>query len=187
MPDPTDADVIAASWRDPRRFEDIFARHYRSIYRYLALRVGPDEAGDLASEVFIRAFARRRRYRLDHPNALPWLFGFAANLVREHRRSHGRRARAHARLAGRLRPSIDDHEAEDATDRAAAALESPALHRALAALPEPELSTLLLAALGDLTYREIAEATGVPIGTVRSRLARARRRARELLELDRTR
>lgn len=186
MPSPTDADVIAASWHDPRRFEDIFHRHYRSIFRYLALRVGPDEAGDLASEVFVRAFARRRRYRLDRPNALPWLFGFAANLVREHRRGRRRRLQAYARFAGRLRAVVDDHETDAATERAWAALQSPGLRRALAALPEPELSTLLLAALGDLTYREIAAATGVPIGTVRSRLARARRRARELLELDRS-
>ena len=187
MPARTDADIIAASWRDPERFEEIYQRHYRSIYRYLLLRVGANDAADLANEVFIRAFSRRRRFKLEHPNALPWLFGFAANLVREQRRGHGRRVRAHARLAGSIRPGVGDDEADAASDRADAALRSPALREALAALPEPELTTLLLAALGDLTYREIAAATGVPIGTVRSRLARARRRARELLEPDRSR
>lgn len=187
MPTRTDADIIAASWRDPERFEEIFDRHYRSIYRYLLIRVGTNDAADLANEVFIRAFARRRRFKLDHPNALPWLFGFAANLVREQRRGQGRRLRAHARWAGTFRPGTGGHEADDASERADAALRSPALREAMAALPEAELTTLLLAALGDLTYREIAAATDVPIGTVRSRLARARRRARELLEPDRSR
>ncbi len=187
MPARTDADIIAASWRDPERFEEIFERHYRSIYRYLLVRVGVDDAGDLANEVFIRAFSRRRRFKLEHTNALPWLFGFAANVVREQRRGRGRRLRAHARLAGTLRPALGDHEADEATHRADAALRSPALREAMAALSEAELTTLLLAALGDLSYREIAEATDVPIGTVRSRLARARQRARELLELDRPR
>jgi RNA polymerase sigma factor (sigma-70 family) len=142
--------------------------------------VGKETAEDLAVETFVLAFRRRRAYDHAHESARPWLFGIATNLLRHHRRSESRRLLAYARtgvdpIAG------PDHGFEEAEDRAVVRRAGPAVARALAALRPEERDVLLLYAWGDLTYAEVAAAVGVPVGTVRSRLARARGRLRELL------
>ena len=166
---PSDADVIAASVDDAQAFVAIFDRHFRTIHGYLARRVGHEPAGDLAAETFTRAFDMRGRYDMARPDALPWLYGIATNVLARQRRGEERRLRALARMprpdeADQLSPGID-------ADVAAA----------LAALPQREREVLLLFAWGELTYEEIALALDAPIGTVRSRLSRARERARALL------
>ena len=98
MEEVTDARVIARSLDEPAVFAALFDRHYDSVHRYLARRVGPDIAAELASETFTTAFDVRRRYDPGRSDARPWLFGIATNLVRHHRRSEGRRLRAYARL-----------------------------------------------------------------------------------------
>jgi RNA polymerase sigma-70 factor (ECF subfamily) len=173
----SDAEVIAASLEDGARFAEIFDRHFAEIDRYLARRVGRVLGDEIASEVFVIAFRSRGRYDAAAPDARPWLFGIAANLARRHWRTERRRLRAYARTG--VDPLYDDAAAIDRRLDALAA--GPALARALAGLRPAEREALLLFAWADLSYEEIAAASGVPIGTVRSRLSRARGRVRELL------
>lgn len=178
MDDRTDAQVIAASHGDPTVFALVFDRHYDSVHRYLARRVGIDLADDLAAETFTTAFDVRRRYGTEYPDARPWLFGIATNLVRHHRRGEARRLRAYARLD---RPAEAEGGLEGVDARLDAERMGPALAEALTRLSDGDRDTLLLFAWADLRYEEIAVALRVPVGTVRSRLNRARRRLRELL------
>jgi RNA polymerase sigma factor (sigma-70 family) len=108
----------------------------------------------------------------------PWLYGIATNLLRRHVRVEERRCRSLARAAAADRPPTAGGEAEDRLD--AQALRRP-LAAALATLNRGDRDVLLLTAWADLTYAEIATVLDIPIGTVRSRLNRARRLTREWL------
>ena len=150
-------------------FEELFEREFDSVYGYLARRVGPELGRDLASETFTRAFAARKRYDPARGDARPWLYGIASNLLRRHYRDEERRLSALARLDIR---------------REAAPPEESRLAAALATLPPEERDALLLFAWADLGYEEIATVLEVPVGTVRSRLHRARARVRAALERE---
>lgn len=153
-------------------------RHQRIIFGYLARRVGRDIAEDVTSETFTRAFAMRERFDQSRSDARPWLFGIATNLLRNHARSEVRQLRAYART-GAQDVSHDDHDASHA--RLDAEVRSPQLAAALAALKPGDREALLLYAWHDLPYEDVAEALGIPVGTVRSRLNRARRIVQEHL------
>jgi RNA polymerase sigma-70 factor (ECF subfamily) len=175
----SDADIIRRSWGDADAFEEIFNRHYRVIYRHVARRAGPDVAADVASEVFVRAFAARDRFKTEYASARPWLFGIATNLLRQHFRGSRRASAAIWRVVGRESTRTpDDTAASDA--RVDAEALGGKIQSGLDALRQGDRDVLLLYAWEDLSYKEIATALGIPIGTVRSRLARARRRFREL-------
>ena len=175
--DLSDADVIAASLDDPVRFGAIFDRHATVLHRYLVRRLGADEADGMLGEIFRIAFEKRATYDLDRPLARPWLYGIATNLVSKHRRGEARRMRAVARLAGqRLAPVDLADRVSDVVDASAQWL---LVAEAVTALPEPERDALVLHVWESLSYAEIADALGVPVGTVRSRLNRARSRLRE--------
>lgn len=173
----SDAAVIAASLDDGTGFGEIFDRYFVEIDRYLARRVGWVLADEIAAEVFVIAFRSRGRYDPAAADARPWLYGIAANLARRHWRTERRRLRAYARTG--IDPLCDD--IGDLDRRVDALAAGPALAAALAALRPGEREALLLFAWGDLSYEEIAVALSVPVGTVRSRLSRARGRMRELL------
>jgi RNA polymerase sigma-70 factor (ECF subfamily) len=126
------------------------------------------------------AFERRATYDCARENARPWLYGIATNLLSRHRRSEMRRIRATARLRSRQGPS------DDPADAVAASVDAqqlwPRVADALALLTEEERDALLLFVWEELSYQEIAAALDVPVGTVRSRLNRAREHLRELGE-----
>lgn len=176
----SDAEVILASGNDPQQFTAIFDRHFDAIYRYIRRRIGELDADDLTAETFTVAFSARGRYDARRPNALPWLYGIATNLVRHHRRSEERRLQAYARAP----VGVVEADLDAAMDRMEASAAVPALIDALLRLRRDDRDVLLLFAWADLSYQEIAEALGTPIGTVRSRLNRARRIVRELLGAD---
>jgi RNA polymerase sigma-70 factor (ECF subfamily) len=171
----TDAGVIRRSWEDPEAFAELFDRHADDIHRYAAWRLGADAADDLLAETFAQAFQHRRRYDVARSDARPWLYGIATNLVARHRRSEARRLRALAREA----PPAG---AEPMADRVAARLSARAacgeVAEALAAMPAKQRDVVLLVAWAELEYEEVAHALGVPLGTVRSRLSRARKKLR---------
>jgi RNA polymerase sigma-70 factor (ECF subfamily) len=177
-PPATDAAVIEQSWAEPERFEAIFRRHFGRIHQYLAARVGGRIADDLAAEVFTIAFAQRQRYDLARDCARPWLYGIATNLVGNYRRQEQRRYRALARADAQAVASSDE---DLVADRVSAAAARPALAAALAGLGSGDRDVLLLVAVAGLDNREVALALGIPHGTVRSRLSRARQRLRESL------
>ena len=177
-PPEADAVVIEQSWAEPERFAAIFERYFGQIHQYLARRVGDRSADDLAAEVFVVAFAQRQLYDLARDCARPWLYGIATNLIGTHRRQERRFYHALARTdAGWVSPSDEDQVA----DRVSASAAGPALAAALAALDAGDRDVLLLIAVAGLDYQEVAQALGIPYGTVCSRLNRARRRLREAL------
>jgi RNA polymerase sigma factor (sigma-70 family) len=175
---PTDGELIARSVSEPEHFATLFDRHAASVHRYLGRRVG-DLADDLLSETFLIAFRRRAAYRPEHVEVRPWLIGIATNVVRGHVRSEQRRYRAVARAASERAPSGNVPDESD--DRIAAASMRAPLAAALAGLKTRDRDVLLLFAYAQLSYEEIATVLDVPIGTVRSRLNRARRQTRAAL------
>jgi RNA polymerase sigma factor (sigma-70 family) len=178
----TDAELVVASLREPPRFALLFDRHARAVHRYVASRVRLSDVDDVVSETFVIAFRTRYRYDPAYENARPWLLGIATNVLHQHRRSETRRL---VRLRAFVHTSDSDVDlAESVSAAVDDAAESDRVFRALAHLGERHRDVLLLAASGDLSYEEIARALGIPIGTVRSRLSRARLRLRELLAPD---
>lgn len=178
----SDAKLISASHADPEAFATIFERHFTSINRYLRRRTERTVADELAAECFLIAFRRRKDYDTSRSTAKPWLFGIATNLLKAHRRQEHRALEAHARTDFDV--SSSDPDAIDA--RIDAQARGPELAAALRSLKPDDRDALLLFALADLTYAEIADALGVPVGTVRSRIHRARHQVRELLPRHRT-
>jgi len=174
----SDGEVIDSSLTDPGQFAVLFDRHARSVHRYLSRRVG-DLADDLLSETFLIAFRRRASYRAVHVEVRPWLLGIATHLVQGQQRAEQRRLRALSRTSspGHALPTDDD----DLSDRLAAQSLRGTLAAALAGLKPADRDVLLLFAWEQLTYEEIANVLDVPIGTVRSRLHRARRQTRTAL------
>jgi len=173
-----DAAVIRDSLAEPDRFAELYDRYAAQLYRYAYRRVGAGPAEDVVAETFLAAFQKRGSYDQARPDARPWLFGI---LTRELARHH-RAERAHLRALSRAVPEHPDAgPADRVADRVAAHESRPALASALAALAAGDRDVLLLVAWGDLSYEETAAAMGIAIGTVRSRLHRARRKVRAAL------
>lgn len=168
---PNDADLLARSVPEPALFGELYERHGLAVRRYIVRRIGDLAGEDLAADVFVRAFRARGRYRAERDSALPWLLGIANNVIADHRRLERRRLAALARLAGDQ--SGHTHPAGETLD--------PQLVAALRRLPTVERDTLLLVVWGELTQEEAASALAVPIGTVSSRITRARKRLATVL------
>ena len=159
-----DGGAIARSLHDPEAFAEVFDRHFAFVHRYIGRRVGRQLADDLAAQTFTVAFSHRGRYRDDLGTARPWLLGIATNLMRAAGRGDQRVASIVERLGGEATASRSQVN-DDADDGR--------LADALAKLQPDQREALLLHALGDLTYLEVAEALEIPVGTVRSRISRA--------------
>lgn len=162
----TDAQLLRRSISEPAFFGALYERHGVAVRRYVISRVGLGSGDDLAAEAFIRAFRGRERCRAEGGSALPWLLGVANNVIGDHRRIEKRRLAALERLFA--------DERELAT-HPAVGLTSEVVH-ALRRLPATDRDTLLLLVWGELSRDEVATALGVPIGTVDSRISRARKR-----------
>jgi RNA polymerase sigma-70 factor (ECF subfamily) len=172
----SDAAIIVASRKDPARFAEIFDRHWPTIHRYCVGRAGA--AGeDIASETFRVALDSCRRFDRTREDATPWLFGIATNLLRRSLRTESRQARALQRLKPREGADLSD----DTLDRLEAEALGAQVAEALRGLSAVYRDTLLLHVWGELTYEQIAEAMFVSVGTVRSRIHRARAAVRSTL------
>jgi RNA polymerase sigma-70 factor (ECF subfamily) len=176
----SDAAHLARSLSEPTAFEPIFDRHFGAVHRYLHRRAGRDLADELAAETFALAFARRENCRASG-SVLPWLYGIATNVLHRHRRAERRQLRAYSR-SGVDRWAAYEDEADARIDGSAL---DARLAGALAAMRPRERDALLLYAVADLSYEEVALALDVPVGTVRTWLHRARATAqRELAAAD---
>jgi RNA polymerase sigma-70 factor, ECF subfamily len=177
-PDADDAGLIAESLGQPERFGELYDRHAAVLHRYAARRVGDDLADDLVAATFLAAFRARVRYDQARPDARPWLFGILTKEISRQHRTESARWRALARSApDRPADGLADQVAADVSAQAQRAV----LAGALAGLAPADRSVLLLIAWGDLSYEETAQALGIPVGTVRSRLSRARVQVRAAL------
>lgn len=167
-----DSELIERSLVDGVSFEGVFDRHYSTIFRFFRARAGLDAAEDLASETFLIAFRRRGSYDLTSPDAAPWLFGIAVNLLRSHWRVEEKQQRAYVRVAAQ--PGEESRRAELGESNGHVA-------GALLGLSEQDRDLIVLFAWAELSYEELAIALDLPVGTVRSRLSRVRARLRDRL------
>jgi RNA polymerase sigma-70 factor (ECF subfamily) len=176
--DADDASVIRLSRNEPERFETVFHRHAPQITRYVTRRLGPGPAEDIVAETFLLAFQQRESYDLGRPDARPWLYGIATNLIRRH-------VRDEVRLLRMLERTGVDPVTESFTERVDSRISADALSRRLAAtiagLPAKHRDVLLLLAWTELTYDQVGQALGVSAGTVRSRMNRTRAKLRRTL------
>jgi RNA polymerase sigma-70 factor (ECF subfamily) len=164
---------------DAAAFGLLFERHAGRIYNYCFRRTADWAlAEDLTSATFLLAWRGLGRGSLRADSALPLLFGIATNVLRNQRRSLRRARDAFARLP--LPTAAEPDFAEEAAIRADDQAAMRELLALFARLPRREQDVLALCEWSDLSYEDTAAALGIPIGTVRSRLARGRRRLREL-------
>jgi RNA polymerase sigma factor (sigma-70 family) len=183
---PDDAALIERSRDDPEAFAVVYDRHAALLHRYVARRLGDAAAEDVVADTFLDAFRGRDRYDLSVGDARPWLYGIAANLIGKRSRAEVRMLRAYARSGAD--PVLNAAHATRCADVIAEAdsrIVSAAVRRklatALAGLPAGDRDVLLMVAWADLSYAEVAAALRIPVGTVRSRLHRARTRIRAAL------
>jgi RNA polymerase sigma factor (sigma-70 family) len=176
-----DRALIERSFGEPAAFAEVYDRHAREIFRFVARRLGEQAAEDVIAETFLAAFRRRDRYDPARADVRPWLYGIAIRLIGKHRRSELRMLRAVARAG--IDP-ISDGDLGPAEDRVIAAGMRRELAAALAGLSTAARDVLLLVAWADLSYEEVAAALEIPVGTVRSRLSRARSHVRETLAAE---
>ncbi|WP_051864905.1 RNA polymerase sigma factor [Streptomyces griseus] len=180
---PDEGDLLARSARDPAAFETLVTRHSVALHGYLTRRA-PTAADDLLSEVWLQAYASRRTFDQARGTVRTWLFGVARNVLATHwRRTARERSRTEPEPPGRGPAENDPWHAVD--QRLDAAALAPLVRRTLAELPHVERELLLLVAWEQLTPTEAAAVLGIPPGTARSRLHRARGRLREALDTAR--
>lgn len=170
-----DNEVIERSAHEPAVFALLFDRHAKVVYRYAAQRLGDSLAEDVMSETFLVAFERRSSFDPTVVDARPWLLGIATRLMRKHARVE---ATAWRGMAAELAAQVASDFIEQAGSRIDAERLTRRLAKALRRLSDTDRDTLLLYAWADLSYSAIATAMNVPVGTVRSRLSRARRQLR---------
>jgi len=172
--DPSDGEVIADSLLGhPEVFADIVRRHSNVVHGYLARRAGRETADELLGEVRLRAFRSRHTYDGRSPSARPWLYGVARNTLRAHWRLN--------RLDGAGEAELIDDPWPDVDARLDALQQGPVLRDALGTLDPDDREVLLLVAWEHLAPAEIAVSLGVPSGTVRWRLHRARKQLQNRL------
>lgn len=170
-----DDDRPDLSGAHPRQaFGRLFDLHARPLHRYLARRAG-EVADDLVAETFLVALQIRNEYDPARGTARAWLYGIATNLLRRHVRQEVRGLRATARVLG---TTDDEGHANRVADRIDAETQTRRLAGALAELDVGDRDVLLLTSWAGLNSNEVAEALDIPVGTVRSRLHRVRRRLR---------
>lgn len=162
---------------DADAFAELFRRHAKPIYNYCFRRLASwSAAEDALSIVFLEAW-RRRDKELPPDKVLPWLYGIATNVTRNWRRSQRRFRAALARVP---EAGVEADFADDADERVDDERRMRQVLAALSQLPPREQDVFVLCAWLDLSYEDAALALGIPIGTVRSRLSRARQHLREL-------
>lgn len=174
-----DAACIAASADDPNAFGELYDRHAPAVFRYVRSRLGPD-ADDVVGDTFVIAFRTRARFDASRGrSALPWLLGIATNAIAKRR---------DAELRWLRRPPLEP-DAPDRSDEADARIDgerlAPWLRDALDRLRSGDRDALLLHVVSDLSVEDVARSLGVPAGTVKSRLHRARRVLAAQLEVHR--
>ncbi|WP_235511262.1 RNA polymerase sigma factor [Agromyces sp. Root81] len=178
-----DNEVIRRSADEPAVFGVLFDRHATSIHRYAARRLGQQAADDVMAETFLVAFERRAAFDVGVADARPWLFGIATTLMKQRARLE---AKAWKGMVAALAAEITPDALERSDEQIDAERMSRRLASALRALHARDRDALLLYAWGDLDYEGVAAALGIPVGTVRSRLNRARRRLRGAVGADPT-
>jgi RNA polymerase sigma-70 factor, ECF subfamily len=158
----------------------LYARYGPALHRYCASRVGQSAAEDVVAETFLRAHEMRGAFDAERGTVQAWLFGIA---IHRRRRDEVRGLRALARTG--VDPLVEEGHADRAIDRADATRLSRVVAAAMAKLPQRQRDVLLLYAVAQLEYGEIATTLGIPLGTVQSALFRARVKIRAAVSAGR--
>lgn len=167
----TNYDDVAGIGTDPDVFEAFYRRHLDPVQRFVARRVDdPHTAADLTADVFLAVIDAAAAYRPELGPPRAWVFGITRNVVQGEHRRRARQLRAFGRSAGRR------VLAADAVERAVERIDAEREARGLQALPAGLRSVLELVVVDQLTVSEAAAVLGIPAGTARVRLHRARRR-----------
>lgn len=171
-----DLAVRGESWA----FGELFERHHNAVYNYCFRRTASWEmAEDLTSQVFLETWRGRCAAGLTIDSLLPWLLGVASRLT-----SHEWRSRARLATARRRAPAltaVPDH-ADSVAGRVDDERRMARVLDAIRRLPRREQDVLALCVFAEQDYESAATALGIPIGTVRSRLSRARNHLRQIIE-----
>ncbi len=159
--------ALAAGRGDRTALEEFIRSTQSDVWRFIAHRASPARADDLTQETYLRALGSLRRFEA-RASARAWLLSIARYVCADEIRA----AMARPRVAA-------DADWEAAADRrrsasSPAAIEFAELRIMLAALPEDRREALVLTQLLGLSYEEAAQVCGCPVGTIRSRVARAR-------------
>lgn len=173
MEEPDPHVIRAAKAGDLQAFEGLVRRYQGDVYRFvLHLARDPTVAEDITQDAFVRAFRFLKRYRGDS-RFTTWLFSIARNCVHDEFRRAGRRLR--------LNESVEAHELPEARADPSAGIE---VRDALATLPHELLESVVIIDMFGFSYREAAQLTGTPEGTLKSRAHRARERLVSILGPD---
>ena len=163
---------------DESAFREVVERTHATVFRLAcALAADHDEAADVTQETYVRAWSRRGELR-DPAAVLGWLGRIARNVAHDRRRSWWSRVRAPLSTA-----DLATDPVAAADDQLSAAEDARAVRRALRLLPEKQRVVLTLSEVEGMSYEEIAELLEVPVGTVESRLHRARGALAKRLQL----
>lgn len=167
----SDADIIRNSIADPNTFEDIFHRHYKTIYNYFSRRVEKEVIEELASSVFVKAFEIRNKFDTTKENSLPWLYGISSNILNTSRRTKNR-------YQVKQKRAFEFYKQDAISNDKNLLFEDKKINdvisEALLKLKKADLEVVLLFIWEQLTYQEIASTLKIPIGTVKSRMNRAK-------------
>ncbi|MER7315768.1 RNA polymerase sigma factor [Streptomyces halstedii] len=165
---------------DREAFAALYEEYARTVYNH-AYRLTGDwsTAEEVMSDTFLTAWRTRHQVEPEGDSLRPWLLGIATNKARNANRGTGRRL---AFLARRPAPEPVADIADTTAGRIDDARRIAAVQQALGRLRRQEREVLALCVWSGLDYAQAAEALGVPVGTVRSRLSRARTRLRRLTE-----
>jgi RNA polymerase sigma factor (sigma-70 family) len=168
-----DADLWDLSASDREAFGEIFRRHARAVFAICYWRTGDAAtAEDVTSVVFLEAWRRRDLVVLEQRSALPWLLGVANHTSRNATRSIRRYTHALKRLDGHRELPTND----EVVDRIDAETSLKLVNDIARDLSEQEREIVLLVFWSGLSYEETSVALGIPVGTVRSRVSRTRRK-----------
>jgi RNA polymerase sigma factor (sigma-70 family) len=159
---------------EPTDLAVVFEKYARDLLRYATQRAGQQVAEDIVAQTFLVAYEQRQRFDPERGELLPWLYGICSNLLRRHKRAEIRALRA---LAATDLSTVDS----GAEDRLDARRTVAKVAGVLAKLPRRQREVLLLFAIAELSYEEIAAALAIPLGSVRSALHRARAKVRKAL------
>jgi RNA polymerase sigma-70 factor (ECF subfamily) len=186
---PDDSVLISRSQRGDRQaFDDLIRKHEKRAYQYaFRLTSNPEEAGDVVADAFVRVYSALQNFK-GQSAFTTWLYRILTNCFLDMRKREKSRPTTSLEAAlvtdeGDLERQVEDdaptpHQEAEKSER------ERAVERAVDHLPEYQKAMITMYHVENLSYEEIADALDLPIGTVKSRLNRARLSLRELLESD---
>ena len=180
-PEATDEDLLErARSGDSRAFDLFLRRHSGRVFRWMVRAAGESDAEDLTQEIFLKAYRGLARYRGDAP-AQAWLAAIAHNTLKNRYRFRARFGRIFARRSDDDPPPEPVSDERDPESKAQASEHRRFVAEALTKVPEEFRMPVVLRDIEGWNYEEIAVSLGLPVGTVKSRIARGRGQLRTIL------